>query len=276
MLWPHRALARSLGQHLNVVWFAAVALLAAYLLRARAWPLKAAVGSALDRPAPGVRTAVADFTVATYNIHRGRGLDRRTDLVRTGAVLAGCDVAGLQEVQGPEFWSPGNQAERLAQLLELGVHFAPTRRRAFFPHRGNALLTRFPVSHWRRQPLFPNTGKSYRNLAVYHMHIGGRTVYVLNTHLSRPERQRAPLAAVIDAFSRYYPAILLGDFNAVADHPAVLELLPPDAVDALALGGVDSQRVDWILVRGLKVKAAWSASAGPSDHPFFAARLTFD
>ena len=48
--------------------------------------------------------------------------------------------------------------------------------------------------------------------------------------------------------------------------------MPSDAKDALA-GLDDEGRVDMIFVRGLKIEKAWSQPVGPSDHPFFAARI---
>src|SRR5690242_14165439 len=51
------------------------------------------------------RTAreTADIRVATYNIHRGRGMDRRVRIERIAAVLATIDpdIVALQEVVGP-------------------------------------------------------------------------------------------------------------------------------------------------------------------------------
>ena len=51
--------------------------------------------------------------VATYNIHRGRGLDGRTRLERIAAVLAtiDADVVALQEVVGASPLKPGQAAE---------------------------------------------------------------------------------------------------------------------------------------------------------------------
>ena len=67
-------------------------------------------------------------------------------------------------------------------------------------------------------------------------------------------------------------AVLLGDFNAGKDHATMRRWMPADAEDAL-LGLDEQSRVDMIWVRGLKVESAWSSPAGPSDHPFFAARI---
>ena len=83
--------------------------------------------------------------VATYNIHRGRGLDGRTKLERVASVLASidADVVALQEVVGASPLKPGQAAE-LGAALGMGWVMAPTRhlRTALF---GNVILSRFPV-----------------------------------------------------------------------------------------------------------------------------------
>ena len=85
--------------------------------------------------------------VATYNIHRARGLDGRTRLERIAAVLAtiDADIVALQEVVGASPLKPGQAAE-LGAALGMGWVTAPTRhlRTALF---GNVVLSRFPVRH---------------------------------------------------------------------------------------------------------------------------------
>ena len=68
--------------------------------------------------------------VATYNIHRGRGLDGQTRVERIAAVLAGidADVIALQEVIGASPPKPGQAAE-LGAALGMGWVMAPTRPR---------------------------------------------------------------------------------------------------------------------------------------------------
>ena len=84
--------------------------------------------------------------VATYNIHRARGLDGRTRLERIASVLASidADVVALQEVVGASPLKPGQAAE-LGAALGMGWVMAPTRhlRTALF---GNVVLSRFPVA----------------------------------------------------------------------------------------------------------------------------------
>ncbi len=79
------------------------------------------------------------FTVASYNIHKCAGLDRRVDLDRIAQVLEeiDADLVGLQEVFRP-------QALGLAERLGLQVAMGPTRERDGLPY-GNAVLTRLAI-----------------------------------------------------------------------------------------------------------------------------------
>jgi len=242
-------------------------------LASRAWPLRSIRGGALPSLGCASTFKGSTFTVATYNIHRARGTDGRRDLERIAKVINDCDIVGLQEVEGPSLFRPGNQACQLGRYLRSTAHFSPTRKLLFFAHRGNALLCRFPVSAWQRSALFPSTGRAHRNVTVYRVDVAGSPVHILNTHLSKPAEGEAPFQAVMHAFAQYPRAILVGDFNAGMDHPAMRRWMPADAVDALAGAGEAVARVDMILVRGLHVDQAWSSPTGPSDHPFFTVRL---
>src|SRR5690242_4872246 len=84
--------------------------------------------------------------VATYNIHRCRGLDGRTRPERIAAVLESidADVIALQEVIGPGP-ADGGHAEEIGARLGMGWVMAPARQlrgRQF----GNAVLSRLPIA----------------------------------------------------------------------------------------------------------------------------------
>ena len=122
-------------------------------LASRVWSLRGRRGTVL---AASDRTKTFNgpaLTVGTYNIHRARGTDGRRDLRRIARIISGCDIVALQEVEGPRLGSGRNQAWHLGRWLRLAAHFAPSRKLFFFPHRGNALLCRFPVSRWQRLQL---------------------------------------------------------------------------------------------------------------------------
>jgi len=66
--------------------------------------------------------------VATYNIHRSRGLDGRTNPARIAEVIRAidADVIALQEVIGAGANSKGH-AEEIGALAGMGWVMAPTR-----------------------------------------------------------------------------------------------------------------------------------------------------
>ena len=83
--------------------------------------------------------------VATYNVHRCRGLDGRTNPGRIAEVIRSidADVVALQEVIGAGPRTAGH-AEELGAMLGMGWVMAPVRhlRGCQF---GNVVLSRFPI-----------------------------------------------------------------------------------------------------------------------------------
>jgi endonuclease/exonuclease/phosphatase family metal-dependent hydrolase len=154
--------------------------------------------------------------VATYNIHRGRGLDGRTRLERIAAVLAtiDADVVALQEVVGASPLKPGQAAE-LGAALGMGWVMAPTKtlRTALF---GNVVLSRFPVRHHQQYDLTWKTCEP-RNCQRVDIAVDQFTLHLYNVHLgtSLMERrhQAAKLATLVHDRRIPSPKIVLGDFN---------------------------------------------------------------
>jgi endonuclease/exonuclease/phosphatase family metal-dependent hydrolase len=124
------------------------------------------------------------FTVASYNIHKCCGLDRRVDLERIAEVLKeiDADLVGLQEVLHP-------QADALAERLDMHVVMGPTHDRRAVPY-GNAVLTRFPIhrSHtfdlsWaEREP---------RGGIRLDLTVADELLHVFNVHFGLKVRERA-------------------------------------------------------------------------------------
>jgi endonuclease/exonuclease/phosphatase family metal-dependent hydrolase len=156
--------------------------------------------------------------VATYNIHRGRGLDGRTRLERIAAVLAtiDADIVALQEVVGASALKPGQAAE-LGAALGMGWVMAPTRhlrRTALF---GNVVLSRFPVRHHVQHDLTWQTCEP-RNVQRVDLEVGGAHVlHLYNVHLGTAllerRQQAARLAGLVHDKRVTGPKIVLGDFN---------------------------------------------------------------
>ncbi|HZS32162.1 MAG TPA: endonuclease/exonuclease/phosphatase family protein [Methylomirabilota bacterium] len=149
--------------------------------------------------------------VATYNIHRGRGLDGRERLDRIAAVLGElkADVVALQEVFQDQAWS-------LAEAIGASVVFGPTRR---LPNGlyGNVCLSTLPlVAHARYNltclPFEP------RGCLRADIDVGeAAPLHVLNVHLGLGYRERIRQVRMLSHIFGHArlpgPRVLLGDFN---------------------------------------------------------------
>ncbi len=253
----------------SVVVLALALLGAAYV----AHPAPAAFGSAVNPPSAWLKDAPPEFVIGTFNIHGGRGLDGIRDLQRCAVELRNADIAALQEVHADTWFGRPCQADSIAASLNIGWLFAPTRRRWFRDYRGNALLTRFPVTEWQSEPLVDISGHSFRILTVARLQVGGRELWVLFTHLHPRLATAQQLRTVISRFRNYNPAVLIGDLNTTRGDQQLRALLAEDGVtDALgsALGDKDrADRIDWIITRGLEINGGGWIAAGASDHPYY-------
>jgi len=155
--------------------------------------------------------------VATYNIHRCRGLDGRTRPERIAAVLASvnADLIALQEVLGASPLRAGQAAE-LGAALGMGWVMAPTRhfRHSLF---GNVVLSHFPIRHHQQSDL---TWKTCEPRLVQRVDVavdGEHTLHLYNVHLGTALRERRNqaerLASVVHDRRITGPKIVLGDFN---------------------------------------------------------------
>ncbi|MGE3273724.1 MAG: endonuclease/exonuclease/phosphatase family protein [Vicinamibacterales bacterium] len=155
--------------------------------------------------------------IATYNIHRCRGLDGRTRPERIAAVLAGvdADIVALQEVVGASPVNPG-QAAALGAALGMGWVMAPTRhlRSALF---GNVVLSRFPIRHHAQYDLSWKTCEPRACQRVELAVDGSHVLHFYNVHLGTAllerRHQAHRLATVVHDRRITGPKIVLGDFN---------------------------------------------------------------
>ena len=158
-----------------------------------------------------------DLRIATYNIHRCRGLDRRTMPSRIAEVLREieADVVALQEVIGAGPAGAG-QAEEIGAAVGMGWVMTTVRhlRNHLF---GNVVLSRFPIVHHSHYDLSWRTCEP-RACQRADLDLGqGRTLHVYNVHLGTAvleRRYQAPrLASFVHDHRVTGPKIILGDFN---------------------------------------------------------------
>jgi len=234
-------------------------------------------GTAFHGEVTAKRTAPALLRVATFNIHGGAGLDGVRDLKRTAECLQGLDLIGLNEVRGAWLRVDGDQAAALGRELGLSWLFAPTERRWWHEHFGNALLTSLPLLSWQRIPLAGPPRESHRNVLLARLVCGESTLQVLTTHLERGRYRESQLRAVLNLFlAMAPPAVLLGDLNTSEQDPILQDLLTtPGIHDPVRefLGAATPSRIDWVLTRGLRAVRAQVCANGASDHPCFIAEL---
>jgi endonuclease/exonuclease/phosphatase family metal-dependent hydrolase len=154
--------------------------------------------------------------VATYNVHKCRGIDGRVDSERIASVLKPlkADVIALQEVVGPSVKSAG-QDEAIAIRLHMNSHMAPAR--SYRGHLyGNAVLTRLPVTKHIICDLSV-AGHEARLCQKVELTVEGHTINLYNVHLgtsgAERSRQAKKLISRISDESVRGPKILIGDFN---------------------------------------------------------------
>jgi endonuclease/exonuclease/phosphatase family metal-dependent hydrolase len=162
----------------------------------------------------------ARFRIATYNIHKCKGLDLRVKPRRIVDVLRqiDADIVALQEVVSIEGASAEKDQSRfIADTLGYELTTGENRR-----HRGgsygNVLLSRLPIVESRNLDI---TVKGREPRGCLHVHLdlgGGRRVDIYNLHLGTAffERRRQ-VKRLLDTeiLNRRHtaPRIMLGDFN---------------------------------------------------------------
>jgi endonuclease/exonuclease/phosphatase family metal-dependent hydrolase len=152
-----------------------------------------------------------NVTVASYNIHKGEGLDRRRDLARTADVLREleADLIGIQEVYRP-------QAEMLGRTLGMDIAMGVTRVREGVPY-GNAVLTRFSV-HGSRQFDLTKPPREPRGGIRLDIPVGPLMLHLFNVPFGLKISERAHQ---VEALVRRHmfsddvigPRVVMGDLN---------------------------------------------------------------
>jgi endonuclease/exonuclease/phosphatase family metal-dependent hydrolase len=165
---------------------------------------------------------VNTMRVATYNIHKCQGFDRRTRPDRIAAVLLelNADVLALQEVvNAPDGLPRYNQVHELAQALpEFGWSFGANRPLEGGTY-GNMTLTRLPLLYSHNHDL---THAEHERRGVLQTDLDGgegRVLHVFNVHLGTSFRERRNQARrlmgeeVLSQPGLSGPRLVLGDFN---------------------------------------------------------------
>jgi endonuclease/exonuclease/phosphatase family metal-dependent hydrolase len=195
----------------------------------------AATVAALEPPRP--------LRFVTFNLFHGGplsglngdagSLDHRLTMVAEELRDLQPDVVGLQEAS--KGWGRGNIAARLAGQLGFHHVYAPANPRLFNNDavsgvlavlmnfsEGPAILSRFPIVAWDAHEL-PRCGKRFeaRRLLGAVVETPWGKVRVFSAHTTGSACQTQAVAARVLADRGILPSVLMGDFNAVEDSPAL-------------------------------------------------------
>ena len=165
---------------------------------------------------------VTRFRVATYNIHKCRGFDRRTSPDRINAVIQElqAEILCLQEVvdapEGPRIF---DQAREIARAFPEYSWCFGSNRALRGGNYGNMTLTRFPIRSWRNHDL-THRKREERGVLQVDIEIGAnQALHVFNIHLGTSYTERRSQAArllssdVLGQEGLSDPRLIVGDFN---------------------------------------------------------------
>ncbi len=161
-------------------------------------------------------SAQHDLSVASYNIHKGVGTDRRRDLARTAAVIAeiGADILAVQEAD-TRFGNRKGLLDLDRIRRDLGLIAVPTDGVGdAHGWHGNLLLVRNALVQEVHRVILP--GLEHRGALVTDLIIAGRPLRVVNAHLGLLQVSRtAQVRALLDKIGGMEgrPTLLMGDLN---------------------------------------------------------------
>jgi endonuclease/exonuclease/phosphatase family metal-dependent hydrolase len=167
---------------------------------------------------------MADFSirVATYNVHKCRGLDRRTNPARIAAVIEelDADVVAIQEILDvrdgkPEF----DQARLITAALKQYKHCFGENRTLHGGPYGNMTLSRLPIKSCQNYDVSWREKERRGCLRSDIVLEGHPALHVFNVHLGtgfverRHQARRLLSADVLTRDEFRGPRIVVGDFN---------------------------------------------------------------
>jgi len=159
--------------------------------------------------------------VATYNIHKCKGLDRSTNPARIAKVIRelNADVVAIQEILDvrdgrPEF----DQARCITTELESYRECFGENRKLYGGRYGNMTLSRFPIELCRNYDVTWRRRERRGCLRTDLVLPGNSLLHLFNVHLGTSFMERRHQARMLlsdNLLSQHWlqPRIVVGDFN---------------------------------------------------------------
>ncbi|WP_257349705.1 endonuclease/exonuclease/phosphatase family protein [Pseudalkalibacillus decolorationis] len=166
-----------------------------------------------------------DLKILTFNIHHGKGMDKKLDLKRISQIIdeSNADIIGLNEVdkQFSKRSEYMDQAEWIANKLKMDYVFGPAitmegKRKDDIRQYGSTILTRFPILDSENHPFdFLPSIIEDRSLLEVTLEIDKQEVAVYVTHLSlAPFLHGKQTEFILKQVNKQKtPSIIMGDWN---------------------------------------------------------------
>jgi endonuclease/exonuclease/phosphatase family metal-dependent hydrolase len=206
------------------------------------------------------KDSVPTFRTLTYNIHHGRGMDEKIDLVRIAKIVRDSDAdwVALQEVDNKTKRSMGvDQAAELAKLT--GMYHCFGKAIDFQGGEyGQAILSRYPIADSRVIALENIDGREQRVALISRFTMRNLRVTAISTHLDHAHAELR--AKQSDQLKRLETdgsdfAVLAGDMNDGPDSLAVTTIRQSwsgtEGHPAVATFPADApkQQIDYVFAR---------------------------
>lgn len=170
--------------------------------------------------------------VATYNIHKCVGTDRRRDPARVLAVLAeiDADIVALQEADrrfGMRYSAiPHHLFLEHSDYMPVELSGRAPNRPMGIGWHGNAILVRRGIEVRHAEPLVIPTLEP-RGAVVAELRVNGMSLRIVGAHLDLSglwrRRQIRAMLAYLDSVAAHMPTVIMGDFNQWSDRGALSE-----------------------------------------------------